>query len=148
MCCRRIRFLLDLPRSDYLVLLSASAAVLDPFPASAAGATVDAFGVGALVLTAPTMQTAGMRYAAGMYSHIGMSNCTATSVKSYIRMARRLASSPVLRRELRAELKRRWQGNLRTQRAASTADFVRFFDQLVGYGIQLKQSQSQSRPQT
>ena len=140
-CCRRIRFLLDLPRADYLLLLSASAAVLDPFPASAAGATVDAFSVGALVLTAPNMQTAGMRYAAGIYSQIGMSNCTANSVKSYIRMARRLASSPALRRDLRAELRRRWHDQLmRTHRSKSMADFVRFFDQLVGYGTKQPQA--------
>ena len=128
---RRIRFLLELPKADYFALLASAVAVLDPFPASAVGATLDAFKLGVPVVTAPGSQTPGMRYAAGMYARMGLANCTAKSTSDYVRIAMRLAKQPAWRREVAAAINSTWPRTLAADRKLGETDFAHFLSRAV-----------------
>jgi hypothetical protein len=75
---RRIRFLTDLPRAHYVGLVRAAAAVLDTFPVSPAGATLEALAMGTPVVTmAPgSSQVPSMSTTHGMYRMMGLHKVT------------------------------------------------------------------------
>jgi hypothetical protein len=76
---RRIRFLTGLPRIHYIGLVRAAAAVLDPFPVSPPGATIEALAMGVPVVTmAPgSSQVPSMSTTHGMYRMMGLHKVTA-----------------------------------------------------------------------
>lgn len=123
--------MLDLTKPDYFALLAGAVAVLDPFPASAVGAALDAFKLGVPVVTSPASQTPGMRYAAGMYERMGLPNCTAKSTSEYVRIAARLAKQPAWREQMSVAIQETWPRTLAADRKLGAADFGHFLSRVV-----------------
>jgi predicted O-linked N-acetylglucosamine transferase (SPINDLY family) len=87
----RIRFLKQMPRSDFLELLACADVVLDPFPFGGGHSSYEALALGLPVVTLPGEFLRG-RLTYAMYQQMGYSVPVAANTNEYIRNALRLGT--------------------------------------------------------
>jgi protein O-GlcNAc transferase len=95
-----------LPRQDQLRfnnLLMVMDVLLDPFPFGGGMSSLEAFSLGAPVVTLPTPFLRG-RFTQAFYRRLGVEACIARDVEDYVQLAVRLASDAELNRQVREQI--------------------------------------------
>ncbi|HTV51553.1 MAG TPA: hypothetical protein VME21_10205, partial [Steroidobacteraceae bacterium] len=118
----------------FLQLLSVADVVLDTMHFNGMNTSLEAFSVGAAVVTLPgSLQRS--RHTQAMYRAMGIEGCVATSEDSYIDIAVGLAADPDRRRDLRALITQR--NDVLFEDTRVVAQFERFFERVhvLGGGI-------------
>ncbi|MEO5373466.1 MAG: tetratricopeptide repeat protein [Alphaproteobacteria bacterium] len=99
----RVVMLGRLAVEDLLRLMDLSHAVLDPFHFSGGHTSLEAFSVGAPIVTLPGEFMRG-RVTHGFYQVMGIMDCVATDAADYVRLALRLAHDPTWRAEMKVRI--------------------------------------------
>lgn len=99
----RIHFIPRQPLEKYRHLLAMADAVLDTIYFNGGTTTLDAFGVGAPVITQPGEFLRG-RMTAGCYWRMNVDGCVANSREEYVRLAVRLANDRDWHKEVQREI--------------------------------------------
>jgi len=100
---QRVQFVPALPYADFLSLLECSDVVLDTPHFNGQNTSLEAFAVGAPVVTLPGALQRG-RHTAGMYRAMGFHDLVAKSGEEYVALAVRLATDPAFRRHCRERI--------------------------------------------
>jgi len=96
---KRVRLFPGTNSTMRLELMRIADVVLDTFPSSNAMAVLDAFSLAKPVITLPSKQMPGTRYAAGMYRAMNLSAHVSSSIEGYVQRAILLANNTKLREQ-------------------------------------------------
>jgi len=120
----RIVFTPSRPSNEFLQLLSAVDVVLDTPHFNGMNSSLEAFAVGAPVVTLP-MQLQRGRHTQAMYRAMNIDDCVARDAMHYVDIATGLAADPEFRRSVTDKIAER--AHLLFENDAVTAEFERFF---------------------
>ncbi|HEX5629342.1 MAG TPA: hypothetical protein VFX72_07200, partial [Usitatibacteraceae bacterium] len=129
---QRVRYIEFLPQAEFLELLSAADAVLDPPGFGGGNSSYEALGIGAPIVTLPGPLMRG-RVTLGCYRQMGMDRLVAGSPEAYVALAVRLANDPAFQRECRDEVRARSHRLFEDARAVRELEsfFEQAFDEAV-----------------
>ncbi|MDO8123228.1 MAG: hypothetical protein Q6364_02470 [Candidatus Hermodarchaeota archaeon] len=102
----RVRFLPRMTREDFLSLLMVADVVLDTIHFGGGNTSLEAFALGVPIVTLPGRFLRG-RLTLALYKQMGVMDCVARSVESYVNLALRLANDKTWRDEIRAKIRGR-----------------------------------------
>jgi len=123
----RIQFVPPMNLDGFLQLLSVADVVLDTMHFNGMNTSLEAFSVGAAVVTLPgSLQRS--RHTQAMYRAMGIEGCVATSEDSYIDIAVGLAADPDRRRDLRDLITQR--NDVLFEDTRVVAQFEHFFERV------------------
>jgi predicted O-linked N-acetylglucosamine transferase (SPINDLY family) len=120
----RIAFTPARPSTEFLQLLSAVDVVLDTPHFNGMNSSLEAFAMGAPVITLP-MQLQRGRHTQAMYRAMNIDDCVARDAMHYVDIATGLAADPEFRLSVTDKIAER--AHLLFQNDAVTAEFERFF---------------------
>jgi protein O-GlcNAc transferase len=124
----RVSFLPALPRRDFMQLMASADVVLDTTHFNGMNSSLEAFCVGAPVVTLPTTLQRG-RHTQAMYRKMEIEDCVAVDEHAYIEIATRVCSDPAYRAELGRRILER--NAVLYENDAVTREFERFFASAV-----------------
>jgi len=127
----RISFIQARPAPEFLQLLSAVEVVLDTPHFNGMNSSLEAFAVGAPVVTLPTALQRG-RHTQAMYRAMDIYDCVARNAQEYVDIATKLATDADFRRSVRSRILERH--NVLFENDAVTREFERFFAAAVRAG--------------
>jgi protein O-GlcNAc transferase len=124
----RVSFLPMLARQDFIALLAVADVVLDTVHFNGMNSSLEAFSVGAPVVTLPTSLQRG-RHTQAMYRKMGILECVASDPQSYVDIATRVAADPVHRGDIKRRILER--NAVLYENSEVTREFERFFTTAV-----------------
>jgi predicted O-linked N-acetylglucosamine transferase (SPINDLY family) len=99
----RIRFLPGMSAEDFLSMVALTDVVLDTIYFNGMNTSLETFAVNVPIVTMPSSMQRG-RHTAGMYRHMGITDCIADSPSAYIDIALRLGKDKAFHAEMRAKI--------------------------------------------
>lgn len=102
----RVDFLPPMPHSDFMNVLALSDVVLDTPHFCGMNTSLQAFSLGAPVVTLPGLFQRS-RHTASMYRQMGIDSCVAKNPNDYVDIALHLGLDPAFRSEVQAEIRAR-----------------------------------------
>ncbi len=105
----RVTFLQPMPHLDFMSLLAISDVILDTTHFCGMNTSLQAFSLGAPVVTLPGDYQRS-RHTASMYWHMGIDACIAKDGDDYVRIALRLGLDPAFRAGVQADIRERCGG--------------------------------------
>jgi predicted O-linked N-acetylglucosamine transferase (SPINDLY family) len=126
----RVVFVAPQNRADFTRLIAACHVMLDTPHFNGMNTSLEAFALGAPVVTMPTTLQRG-RHTSGMYRKMGFDECVAESSDEYVRIALRLGSDPEYRRHVCAEVLERNPALFEDRRVVR--EFERFFAEAANH---------------
>lgn len=124
----RIRFVPPQSGGDFINLIAISDVMLDTTHFNGMNTSLEAFAAGTPVVTLPTDFQRG-RHTSGMYSRMGISECTAGTEEEYVRIALRLGTDSAFNRRMRELIRER--SNVLFENPDVLQEFERFFTEAV-----------------
>ena len=125
----RIVFLPFLDGTDFLRLLAAADALLDPIYFGGGNTSYEAFAVGVPIVTWPGPFARG-RTTFACYRRMGIMDCVVGTLDDYAETAVRLANDPAWREEIRAKILAR--NHLLYEDIGAVREIERFLEQAIG----------------
>jgi predicted O-linked N-acetylglucosamine transferase (SPINDLY family) len=120
----RIRFLPGMSSEDFVALLAAGDVVLDTFYFNGMNTSLEAFAVGTPIVTMPSTQQRG-RHTYGMYRHMNILDCIASSPTQYIDLSVKLATDEGFRSAIKEKILAR--NHVLYEDITVVREFERFF---------------------